>query len=114
VIRYKRKTREDPEDREESIFFYHLDNNTEEWQATQPLLWAYANPDDYPDHLVDPDSLSSDFSESIGTRLGGYMFGYGAGEDDSWDFESSSEGKEEEVGGVGKEAREGERVNFII
>lgn len=87
--RYKRKTKENPEDREDSIFFHHMDNNTEEWQAVKPLLWAYANPDNYPDHLVDPDSLSSNFSESYSTGMAGYMFGHG-GQDDSWNLDESS------------------------
>lgn len=32
TVQYRRKTLEDPEDREDSVFFYHMDNNTEQYQ----------------------------------------------------------------------------------
>lgn len=86
--RYKRKTKEKPEDREESIFFHHVDNNTPEWQEKKVELWKYANPDFYPEELVDPESMDSSFSSSPGMRpFGGYY-----DNSDSWNFSDSSNG----------------------
>jgi len=42
VIRYLAKTGEAPEDREESVFFQHMKDNTPEFQAAATELAAYA------------------------------------------------------------------------
>lgn len=87
ALRYRRKTKEDPEDRQESIFFYHVDNNTEEWQAKKQELWDYVSPDSYPEDLVDHSSMGSSFSSEYAAP----SFTRYWDSSDSWDFSGSTE-----------------------
>ena len=99
--RYIKKTKEEESDREESIFFSEMKSKTAAWLQAEKDLEEYANVDCYPDDMVDPDSLSSEFSDSDDyhpAKLGAFS-GLGAyfGDGVEWDFPSSENETEDET-----------------